>query len=47
MMNIQYAPNCVENSGLTVSGMSVTLLSQDGFESECPETMFKTIASEN
>ena len=38
-----YAPNFAENSGLTVTGLSVILRSQDGFESESPEKEFQTI----
>ena len=43
--DMQYAPNCFENSGLTVTCISVILLGQDGFESECPEIKFQTIIS--
>ena len=32
-------------SGLKATGIFVILLSQDGFESECPETKFQTIFS--
>ena len=40
-----YAPNCVESYGLKATGIFVVLLSQDGFESDCPETNFQTISS--
>ena len=32
-----YAPNCVQSSGLKAAGVSVILMSQDGFESDCLE----------
>ena len=32
-----YAPNFVENSGLTVTSLSVILRSENGFESKSPE----------
>ena len=35
----------LKSSVLTVTGVPVILLSQDGFESECPETKFQTITS--
>ena len=40
-----YVPNCVESCGLKMTGISVTLLSQDGFESDCPEMKFQAITS--
>ena len=50
-----YAPNCVQSSDLKAtgifviwlkaSGIFVILPSQDGFESDCPETKFQTISS--
>ena len=33
-----YAPNCAQGSGLKATGIFVTLMSQDSFESDCPET---------
>ena len=38
-----YAPHCVERCSLRAIGISVILLSQDSFESKCPETKFQTI----
>ena len=35
-----YAPNCVWSSGLKATGIFVILLSQDGFESDCPERKY-------
>ena len=35
----------LKSSVLTVTGVPVILLSQDGFESECLETKFQTITS--
>ena len=34
-------PNCVESSGLKATGIFVVSLSQDGFESDCSETLKK------
>ena len=38
-----YAPNFVENSGLTVTSLSVILRSENGFESKSPEKEFQAI----
>ena len=38
-----HAPNCVWSFGLKATGIFVILLSQDGFESDCPETKFQSI----
>ena len=38
-------PNCVLSSGLKDVGIFAILLSQDGFESKCPEAKFQTIIS--
>ena len=38
-----YAPNCVLSFGLKATGIFVILLSQDGSESDCPETKFQAI----
>ena len=40
-----YTPNCVKSSGLRGTGIFVILLSQDGFESDRPESKFQTITS--
>ena len=44
-LKMAYASNSVWRSGLKATGSFVILLSQDGFESECPETKFRTITS--
>ena len=38
-------PNCMYRSGLKATDIFVILLSQDGFESDCPETKFQAITS--
>ena len=40
-----YESNCVQGSGFKATGIFVILLSQDVFESVCPETKFQTITS--
>ena len=42
-MKMTYAPNCVNSSDLKETGVFVILPSQNGFESDCPETKFQTI----
>ena len=37
--------NCVQSSGLKATGIFVILLSQNGFQSNCPEIKFETITS--
>ena len=37
-----YAPNCVSSYGLKATDIFVILLSQDGFESDFPETKFRS-----
>ena len=43
-MKMTYAPNCVNSSDLKETGVFVILPSQNGFESDCPETKFQIIA---
>ena len=40
-------PNCIYSSDLKASGIFVILQSQDGFDSDCPETKFQTITSQS